>query len=321
MTAGDYEILDVTGRESFITGQIMPKRTGAKRCMKYEDLLFLKEGLLERNGKYSLDRDNITRVSPPGRIFRWDVFRGSVETSGGYVNPEGEMPEGPFELSGGVDAQMKIIAELGGNVVPEYVPYSKPFALKMEYLEKAFRNLGKMTRTVKSVSARQISRQTGINRWNDGIDYDIPVGGVGDDLYVYAWTGQEVEEDDYRGAYGETNVVAGDGIRLPYAKEAWLFAEGEISYGRNDINGSDEHHHFVVKICECTVEQEAQSKNRRITMGSVNLRSIARGVAQHFGMPFVESNASHSEGGWADIYDPFLVIDHEFPATPERDDR
>ena len=65
--AGDYEILDVTGLESFITGQIMPVRNGGeKRILKYEDLLFLEEGNLERNRWTAIDRDNITRVSPPG---------------------------------------------------------------------------------------------------------------------------------------------------------------------------------------------------------------------------------------------------------------
>ncbi len=309
--AAGYEILDVTGLEGFITGEIMPvrMRKGTERVIRYEDLLFLAEARLERQRWRTLDRDAVVKVAPPGRILDARTFcertwlgrddfvqRRAVQGIKDY-DPYAVLP------------LQKLENELGQLEAGEYEIALMGSRLSRAAVEARYADLADAKIGVMEAGGRAMTVVTGQNSWGD---IHVPISTT----YMYEYichyvhgpdadTGEMVTYD--HGADSQT--ASGSGILLPYAKSANMAVCGECSC---DGEGRQtEVHHFVMMAGDCDVV--AEGRNRRITISDVEYRSMAENVANHYGMPW---GSGHEFNGSVLIAftEAYLIVENEFPA-------
>lgn len=305
----DYEMVDVSGLGRFVKGQILPVREGgAKRALKYEDLLFLKEGKLERQN-WTLAANaaaKANKAAAPSRWLRKNVFESAV-CSGTWS----EYRDANKEITEGMTAYGPIEA-IVGNVVMLGSFNAGRTAFKLEKLEKAYENMEKLKRTLYGYE-RLISQPIKIrSKTLNTVSGEIttyPDESYTSDLHIYE---SNIRSGGYPIIGAETWTCQGKckmvEIQMPYAVRGWLIANTSVSINNNPGSGED----WVIMECEVTKEQGEEMATVRLEK---DLGEIARTALERHGGNYVEEPNFSMVNQDVKFYNKYLLIEHDFPAS------
>lgn len=301
-------MVDVTGLERFVKGEILPMREGgAKRALKYEDLLFLKEGKLERQN-WTLAANaaaKANKVAAPSRWMEKDVFESAVcsGTWSDYRDANKEITEG-LKNYGPIEDIVGDVVALGN--------YEAGRTPKLERLEKAYENIGKLKRTLGTFH---------LNGWEERViwkEFDWRTGtvieeGTSDwwarDIYIYehivfpfAANRAEAQLHEFR----LTGDVISE-VQYPYAKRAWA-----IFYVLTDVNGGGGEDYLVK---ECSVTPAANGQPARVRLASVDFVAIAQEALGRHGGTYKTEPALDGGNQSVMLHERRLLVEHGFPAS------
>lgn len=325
--AGGYECVDLAGIEAAVRGAIMPKRQGgAKLAMKYEDLLFLLEGKLER----SRWRTGWTgeRAKPGGILMSMKEFLRAAKAAGrgedmvnlsDFVRNDAPLPSGVTEIwsketyqdAGEYDP----CAALGGRPELEEIGTGATALMRMSDVESAHRNLARLTRTLESVDVFKSGR------WRE---------------WTVAWfekDGEEQSEEtltewqnatpgtvyDYSGTPNgstvrEIEATVSDGVTRRWASSAKLLMKVHtIVDGGVSTERGKEWLDMVAVDCQ-VADGGAISWNA--DPGTIAKQMLSRHGEGHVTEP-TRTEEGTTKGVTVIIQGAHLCIDHAFPATPE----
>ena len=317
-SANDYRILDMTGLGSFVTGAIMPVRSGAaKRALRYEDLLFLREGKRERQEAHNYY--GLTRETPPSRILSAYTFNSAQISYAAHFVNGGQLPSGVLKL-GSESGYNRIVRELGGQPVLEDANVSRFGKFDAGNVAAAHRNLAKLKRTVMGDGAHRNewyhSKDQYIRSQREGdpkeeqVTYDVMMGVY----YSYSWRESRTHPDDAWDWYSqEVTAEKGDGIMLPWPRAAWMYIQGRMMYYQNGEKTQEDN--FLVYAGECTIGS-LQNGFKSVVAPTVDMKELAQTAAAAYNVPFREGIAHSIDSGLVELSEGVLVIDHDFPATP-----
>lgn len=360
-SASDYEYVDVTGHESCIKGGIMPKRSGgAKKAMRYEDYLFLMEGLLERQnwmqryGAPAKTRPWLGRMAGFG-AWAWNLVA-KAKTEGlehvriGETGPgnfcDAEQPI-PTNATSPTDWQHDFrdaiarVADRKPHIEELEFKAGKP--MKKDDLEKAFRNLKKLTRTWVNFSdyygyiwgeTKHRTHRAGRRQVPDAPtvdvfeDYDEPgewEDGPGAPLYSHSSTGEhkafpDDDESDvwWSAAFAEHEWRLGTLDWFPYAKsaKAVMVMNTWWSYEK-ESGGTESESHDDAFTVDVTV-REGMDGRSVLDFSSINMDGLIANALSRNGLPVRHEPTNVPwEEQQVDISAMWLIVDNEFPATPE----
>jgi len=325
-SVADYEMVDVTGLERFVKGEILPVREGgAKRALKYEDLLFLKEGKLERQNwtQAANAAAKANKAAAPSRWLRKATFESAVcsGTWRDYRDADKEITEGIVPVA---DRAALIgdnpptvegaIAELVGDEVA-LGNFDAGRTLKLERLEMAYENMGKLKRTLEGVFANVLWTRRGRwhdKNWPDGEDPYERYGTWNMNYNLLYW---------FRGTDNSSSVMEfEEGLKTrayPYAVKAWL-----ILPIRTDVDGGISTERgkawIDLKVIECGVTQrEAESGLAKVSWQDLAGATIAQEILgshgeTYYGEPTrVEGTKDQS----LMLGEAYILIEHDFPAS------
>ncbi len=324
-------MVDATGLGRFVTGGILPVREGgARRALKYEDLLFLKEGKLERTN-WRLAANTAAKANKAAAPSRWlneAEFRSAtyMETwhlkMTGWYDKDHEITTGIVAAgysAGGQDTrdtQGKLDEITGDEVTLAAMEYGATPTLNV--LATAYENMGKLKRTLDQIYPASLwasrRRRSHHKSWyEDGTDYEYygPWGTDSDILYeMYGNT-------DNMTTY-EVEETTGT-MQYPYAKRAWLIVFMETTKGP-DWDRTVWNDAVVV---ECTVTAGQNGQPATVGWPSFTSASVAQMVLESHGETYYAEPTrieSTSVSINIDISTAYLLIEHDFPATePEEE--
>ena len=315
-----YEMVDVTGLGRFVTGGILPVREGgARRALKYEDLLFLMEGKLERQN-WTLAANTAAKASKaaaPGRFLRTETFGSAlcrgVAISYYYRDKEKEITEGITAAgseSGGSDTRdyaRALNQIVGDEVTLEMIEIGR--ALKSETLEKAYENMGKLKRTLDRIEMNELW-QGRRSRWHarDWRDRET-YGPWGEDytrLYEYGGATDHAEVHEFEETTGSK--------QYPYAKNAWLVLFVNTRRGPD----WDATQWLDAVTIKCAVDRAENGQPATVRWPALSSGTVAQAVLASHGEtyrdgPTKTQQGTESQSVTAEI--PYLLVEHEFPAS------
>lgn len=339
-SASNYKEMDVSTLSGFISGGIFPVRKkkidGSWRRLKYEDLLFLKEGKLERK-KWKDYTERQELASAPGRIFSKSAFDQlfldpeDLIHSGGqeyffydsFIKCEDELQE-TYSFSG-FSTSTDILKTPDVEDFRFSTDVTSVVSPKKSRLESAFGNVEKMKRTfLCDRNTVQPLKNEGIGTFRvNGTKWE-KYGTSIFDIYSY-YFGGDTDGGNHISYSTEYKQYANNvwSIFLPYANNVLLYAI--VQYGISSNITS-----FLVRIDECNVSavegEEASGKIdgcKKITFGSsFDGLGIIRSLASSKGLVFYEPDAYIPDGIQVSygLYPFALIIENEFPATPPDDE-
>lgn len=325
--AGGYECVDLAGIEAAVRGAIMPKRQGgAKLAMKYEDLLFLLEGKLER----SRWRTGWTgeRAKPGGILMSMKEFLRAAKAAGrgkdmvylwDFLRNDAQLPSGVTEIWSKETYQdaeeYDTYAALGGRPELEEIGTGARALMRMSDVEAAHRNLARLTRTLESVDVFKSGR------WRERtVDWFEKDGEEQSEETVTEW--QNATPGTvyyYRGTpngstVGEVEATVSDGVTRRWASSAKLLMEVHtIMDGGLSTERGKEWLEMVAVDCQ-VADGGAISWN-------ADPETIAKQMLSRHGEGHVTEPTRTEEETWKSVTvtvaRAWLAIDHAFPATPE----
>ncbi len=327
-SVAEYEMVDASGLGRFVNGQILPVRNGgAKRALKYEDLLFLMEGKLERQNWEWTNGMPPGKVAPPGRFMDRRAFEEAV-CNGYWGYNAGEYRDKDKEIEAGIVPYADRASIIGGygpdwweardRIVGDVVELEEVSAgrsLKIEKLEKAYENMGKLKRT--SVREGDLLWQ---NRRRRLYEIVWPEEGESEEIH-HQW-----EEDRYT-LYSFSGYTNGSSVlefeettktkQYPYAKAAWLImrawttVDGGVSTERGKEWGD-----IVIIGCEVT-QREAESGVATVSWQNLTSASIAQEILGSHGETYYgePTRLNQPKVQRIIIDEPMLLIEHDFPAS------
>lgn len=327
-SAADYTMLDMTGKGRYVTGNILPAREGAaKRALKYEDLLFLKEGKLERQNWKWPNGTPPAKVAPPGRFLNRTVFEDAVcsGTWNDYRDKEktitlGIVPvadkaaligDNPPTAYGAIESLVGGVVQLGA--------FSAERTLKIGKLETAYGNMGKLKRTMEWMPDSDLWSRRG--RWRRKT---WPQQGQPIDEYE-SWNADYTTLYNFSGSYNGSSVKEYEETlknkKYPYAVAAWLILP--ISTGVDGGTSTERGKAWLDLIvigCEVT-QRAAGSGLATVSWTGLSGASIARGILESHGETYYgEPTRIQSPEGKqqsVDIGSCYILVENEFPATAQ----
>lgn len=341
-----YEMVDVTGLGRFVTGGILPVREGgARRALKYEDLLFLKEGKLERTN-WRLAANTAAKANKAAAPSRWLEKNAIVAatcsgTWGEYRDAEKEMEEGIYNIKT-EDAQgtwhgkttEEVIEEVAGSVVAlDAVDWGR--TPKLEKLEKAYENMGKLKRTLMEINVYDIlaseQGETIEKEWDKNgnlVRSQTTQNGATTWTYVYVSEGQGWPEGSIREGYVIRNgtLLSPTDVAMPYAKKAWILIVGLFEKWKTSRNAPTEYvGSWDIAVRELTVTPGQNGQPATVSLAGLDLDGIMEEMMGNQGVtmydePQMLTGYVTTENINADFSTAYLLIEHEFPATePEEE--
>lgn len=326
--AGGYECVDLAGIGAAVTGAIMPNRQGgAKLAMRYEDLLFLLEGKLER---ISWRTGWTGERSKPGGILmsRKEFLRAARCTDRGgqegsvslydFVRNDGQPPSGVTEVWNretypGTE-EYDVHAALGGSPELEEIGTGAMAVMRMADVEAAHRNLGRLTRTLEEVSVFKSGRYR--NRtveWYEKDGEEQSEETVGDWIEaapgtVYRYFGREKLS-----TLAEVEATVSDGVTRRWAESAKLLmlVRTVVDGGLSTERGKE---WLDMVAVDCQVA-DGGAVSWQADPESIAKQALARHGETHFTTPTrTEEGTTKDVVVW--IQEAYLLVDHAFPATP-----
>ena len=312
-SASGYECLDVTGLESFIDGSIMPVREaredGSWRCLKYEDLLFLHEAWRERLA--ALDGEVPSSLENPyGRMLKKEKIYAIANgicmvpnhaQSGGwkYVTADVELPTSVTMVQ-----QRNIMEALGISYVEQLTTPGVPEAkLDAEYMQNAYRNIKRYSRTAISINPVVAGKQEGWghdvnNRWTKS--YSVDVEATGEMMW------RKTSSRNW------ANYIICNSDRVETKNAVWVkSAKAFAMYvGSNNNNNKQ-----AIRPVACEAVGDGVVSVR---VGAMNEQSVLKEMAEQMGIMYIAPGSVPMASGEGSIglQGILLVVDHEFPATP-----
>lgn len=325
--AGGYECVDLAGIEAAVRGAIMPKRQGgAKLAMKYEDLLFLLEGKLER----SRWRTGWTgeRAKPGGILMSMKEFLRAAKAAGrgkdmvdlsDFVRNDAPLPSGVTEIWSKETYQdageYDTYAAVGGSPELEEIGTGATALMRMSDVESAHRNLARLTRTLESVDVFKSGRQrerTVVWFEKDGEEQSEETltewqNGMPGTVYEYSGTPNA-------STVREIEATVSDGVTRRWASSAKLLMEVHtIVDGGVSTERGKEWLEMVAVDC--------QVADGGAISWQADPGTIAKQMLSRHGEGHVTEPTRTEEGTTKDVEvtvgRAWLAIDHAFPATPE----
>ena len=339
-TAG-YEMLDVTGLGRFIRGNILREREGgARRALKYEDLLFLKEGQLQRMNWKWPNGTPPAKVQPPGRVLDRTVFENAVCDDRWRITHGDEYRDKNKEIQRILPVydennQARALDDfIGGEVSLEHISVGR--ALKLEKLEKAYENMGKLKRTwdggislrneFKVFSRRKLREVDGLGR--EFTEPDRVIEEIGEGVHLIYESGRRIDEMPDREDEGQINPtmrwyeqaetrtwewgsVEVINERYPYAVAAWLI--GILEGGIEKENGNSEDYEDWIAL-GCRVEVEEEERLRRVRLG-IDWSELAQETIERHGGEYVTAPNYSMKNQSVNFVAYGLLVEHGFTAT------
>lgn len=309
----DYKILDVTGLEHFISGQILPVRKGgARRALKYEDYLFLREGFLERANWRTASGQNVEKVVPAGRLLKGNAMKEACVTAirnvlHDYIDADAALPSGVSSITDGEVYAKDFESKVSGDVLTwaELNALAFQSTLKLERLEEAYANLAKMTRTreFEFDITRLFTSRTMVRHEKDSTGYDRTYPHSGQNyILLYQWGSTEDEDGNWGAWVDEITETPKTDAGYQYAKTATLLLGVHTT-----INMKEYDDWYPVQL---NVSQEG-----KLSMAAGTLAAAAAAVLSSHGEtyrtePGKNGNKQISMLSVMEV----LVVDHKFPA-------
>ena len=308
--AEDYECVDVTGLESFITGNILPRRSGgARRALKYEDYLFLREGFLERANWRAAPA---ARVAPAGRMLNGAAMKTACVTAVrnvlyDYIDADAVLPSGVASMAAGKGVAEDFAERVSGVVLPwaELNALSFQEALKLADLETAYANLAKLKRTREFGfdMSRLFSARTVVRHEKDSAGYERRDSYSGYNfIKLYNYQSGEDQYGYWDASLDEITETPRTDAGYRYAKAATL-----VLYTKTEIGTTE---YFDVCPVALTVA------NGALSMAAGSLATATAAVLASHGETYMTTPApSGNKQIYMGIVEGVLVVDHEFPAS------
>ena len=332
-SAADYIMLDTTGKGRHVTGNILPAREGAaKRALKYEDLLFLKEGKLERQNWKWQDGTPPAKVTPPGRRWSRGEFENAV-CSGTWMDyrdkdiaiTEGIVPvaDKAALLGDNPPTENGAIEHLVGSAV-QLGTFSAGRTLKLERHEKAWENMGKLKRTLEWTNIADFWSRRG--RWHDK---RWPEQGEPEEEY-HSWNQDNLLLYRFDGwtdgsAMIEYEETPEKGKAYPYAVAAWLILPiwTSVDGGLSTERGKE---WLDIAVVECEVEQRSEESGlATVSCRGMSGASIAQEVLESHGETYyseptrVQEEDGKTQAVTAGV-DVCILVENDFPATAQEEE-
>lgn len=325
--AGGYECVDLAGIEAAVRGAIMPKRQGgAKLAMKYEDLLFLLEGKLER----SRWRTGWTgeRAKPGGILMSMKEFLRAAKAAGrgtdmvdlpDFVRNDAPLPSGVTEIwsketyqdAGEYDPS----AALGGRPELEEIGTGARALMRMSDVEAAHRNLARLTRTLERVAVFKSGRQR-----DRSVAWFEKDGEEQSEETVTEWQnatpGMVYEYSGWPNAstVREIEATVSDGVTRRWASSAKLLMEvNTIVDGGLSTERGKEWLDMVAVDCQVA---DGGAISWQADPGTIAKQMLSRHGEGHVTEP-TRTEEGTTKAVTVTVGRAWLAIDHAFPATPE----
>ncbi len=349
--ADEYLEVDTSGCEGCITGDLLPNRSegtdGKGWIMRYEDLLFLKEGKMER--LHWKDGPGQKETRPPRRISITkanEALRLMGERTGGlreddWCDAQTQIGEGEGWTGGAVklkeiynEGNKNDVMDEDPNCLNEYAGMA--VAVELEDAEvknhvmsranflAAYRNLGKLTRTTEDFSvANWVRTRMKEARFDDDGEIEEETTSDWHNGGGKLWE----EQASHLGAKViETENALPELPTRPYAKRARLLTYMTADYlerkEKEDEEGSyaeERRSRAWTVAIELTVGEGGKLEWPGDVCGTLVDMAFGQMGKQKNGMlaPFgKDSNESRmAEVMMSGLTN--LIVDHEFPATPE----
>ena len=339
-SASGYECLNVTGLGSFITGAIMPTRQGgAKRVLKYEDLLFLKEAWLER---HNWREKPATKESAPGRVLDWVTFNRlfnvvGAGVNGKWINKGANIEEGITALGEGTAGTItgermidEAVERAIGSDIEETGGNADKRRLLLSDLEQLYERMKRLKRN--RIWAKDSSEWittarrtwTRVHRWHYDEQDQLVDDGESNENY------STINQNDWPShiwygdiAYSEINQynnIEKGSIKLPWVKKAWMVMGAYTHITTDDNNGYDDKGWLDLVVKECAIRtSQGEEGGKEISWDNMDFRAIMDEVAQSHGESLHSAPARVPDGRrWevTSLSRYTIVVDHDFPATP-----
>lgn len=312
-SAEKYEVLDVTGLERFITGDVLPARDlrgdGSARALKYEDLLFLHEARLEREAVSSVS--GVT-VSPYGRRlnrFAFNSAAGTSSFSSRIISPNATSdnggwcfidPAATFAASTSYSTVQKSLTALVRDKSFSLLDTSASgAALKADCLRRAYANTLRLSRTYRPVPASGTVTVTETTTYvqEDGTQSSSSVTKEGATILYSTTPATRVGSANVRCSFAYHDVPSSRWV----SQSRWLYL---IEVARYDSEATP---------ADCAwLLLSRVGGNNAIT--APNLENVARTGASYYGTYNAAPYYCESGGVAVSLVMMGVVVDHSFPA-------
>lgn len=310
--ASKYEMLDVTGLEGFITGDVMPVRDlrgdGSWRALRYEDLLFLREALLEREAVVT-SAVLSENIAPPGRCLDRLAFNNAVEFWQGYLLSQDTSDsdglrfidkDATFAASTSYSTEQKsLVALVRGKTVDLLDASASGAGLSADCVRRAYVNTLRLVRTFMAVSPFEVvtTTKTDTTVREDGTRTSNTVSVRGAATLYATYPALRGSSSSVRCSFSYHDLPSSRWV----SQSRWLYLIKVSRFDAGAVTPTDSSWLLLHRI----------GGNNRITAPS--LENVARTGASYYG---TYQEPYYCEGGGVEVslVGMGVIVDHCFPA-------
>lgn len=339
-SASDYEFLDMSGLEGYVKGEIFPKRSN-KRLFKYEDLLFLQEGKLERKN-WRPSEDEPEKVKP---YSRFELLGDAPRNKKGFL---GATYLEDLNLSKFIDHKRRIESGIksfkwkskgsyaladdtefmkenwdwfryGDDLELDAIEATAGSPVKIRDLEAAYSNLGKLRRTAYNPLITELFSNLRYKKWTKGYDsireesYETFGEWDADSIFRYQFDSSYTDDGEgWSSTLYEIDVAGAPKLEFPFEIPGKVWIAGLFDSEYENGRASNEHGEAWRDVVIAPYTGETST-----------LITMLRDVVQAHGRSFrtsPEKIGTEWESTSVQAEDFCLIVDNDFPATPPDDE-